>query len=121
MKPRGVVAIIDLFLAKSELDQEEMAIYHKTIEGWAIPQFSTVPDFWDHLAEAGFGNIRFQDLHSEIQKSSRRMYFQKLLWAPFDFVASRIGGGGQNLSAKYQKAFFDRGIGTYGAFLATKL
>ena len=121
MKPRGVVAIIDLFLAKSELDQEEMEIYHKTIEGWAIPQFSTVPDFCDHLAEAGFGNIRFQELHSEIRNSSRRMYFQKLLWAPFDFVASRIGDGSQNLSAKYQKAFFDRGIGTYGAFVATKL
>jgi hypothetical protein len=49
------------------------------------------------------------------------MYLQKLVWSPVDLVFSYLGREPENLSAKYQKAFFDGGIGTYGAFVATKV
>jgi len=121
MKPGGMIAVIDLFLVKTEFDVDEMTIYSKTIGGWAIPNLSTVSEFLNSLLRAGFRDIRFHNLHGEIQNSSKRMYFQKLVWSPVDIVFSRLGRGPENLSAKYQKAFFDSGIGTYGAFVATKV
>jgi len=120
MMPGGMIAVVDLFLAKQELNVEEMKIYQKTIEGWAIPNLATVADFWRYLQQAGFNNIAFHNMLPEIRKSSRRMYFQKLLWRPFDFILSRLGNGRENASAKYQKPFFDKGIGLYGAFIAAK-
>lgn len=120
MMPGGVIVVVDLFLAKQELDVDELKIYQKTIEGWAIPNLATVSEFWSYLEQAGFNNIAFHNMLPQIEKSSRRMYFQKLLWSPFDFIQSRLGNGRENASAKYQKPFFDRGVGLYGAFVAAK-
>ena len=121
MKPGGMIAVIDLFLVKAEFDANEMSIYSKTIEGWAIPNLATVSQFLNSLLRVGFRDIRFHNLHRQIENSSRRMYFQKLVWSPVDIVFSYLGREPENLSAKYQKAFFDSGIGTYCAFVATKV
>ncbi|MEK6336489.1 MAG: class I SAM-dependent methyltransferase [Acidobacteriota bacterium] len=120
MMPGGMIAIVDLFLAKHDFDVEEMKIYTKTIEGWTIPNLATVSDFWTYLEHAGFNDISFFNMLPEIKKSSRRMYFQKLLWSPVDLILSRFSIGRENVSAKYQRPFFDRGIGVYGVFIATK-
>jgi tocopherol O-methyltransferase len=118
--PGGMIAVVDLFLSRDELDVEEGKIYEKTIGGWTIPNLATVEDFWTYLEHAGFNHISFQNMLPEIEKSSKRMYFQKLLWSPVDLILSRFSIGRENVSAKYQRPFFDRGIGMYGAFIATK-
>ena len=118
--PGGRIAVMDFFLAKHQLNVEEMKIYKKTIEGWTIPNLATISAFWRHLEHAGFNHISFHNLLPEIEKSSKRMYLQKLLWSPVDAIVSRFGIGRENLSAKYQRAFFNKGIGVYGAFIATK-
>jgi tocopherol O-methyltransferase len=120
MMPGGMIAVVDLFLAEHDFDVEEMKIYKKTIEGWTIPNLATVSDFWRYLEDAGFNDISFLNMLPEIKKSSTRMYFQKLLWSPVDLIMSRFRIGRENVSAKYQRRFFDRGIGVYGAFIATK-
>jgi hypothetical protein len=55
-----------------------------------------------------------------IRKSSKKIYYRKLLWSPVDRIKSNLGVGRKDLSSLYQKAFFDKNIGTYGVFVATK-
>lgn len=40
LKSGGKLAVVDTFLIKEELDEEEMRIYSKTIDGWVVPNLS---------------------------------------------------------------------------------
>lgn len=120
MKPGGRIAVVDFFLAKENLDAREMKIYTKTIEGWSMPNLSTTEDFSTFLKQAGFEHVVFRDMLDHIKKSSERIYFQKLFLWPIDYLKSRLSVGREDLSSRYQKAFFDRRIGTYGVFVAVK-
>lgn len=120
MKPGGRIAVVDLFLTKEPLDAQETKIYTKTIEGWALPNLSTTEGFSKFLEQAGFEHVIFHDMLDYIKKSSERIYFQKLFLWPIDYLKSRLSIGREDLSSRYQKALFERKIGTYGVFVAYK-
>jgi tocopherol O-methyltransferase len=120
MKPGGRIAVVDLFLNKENLDIKEMKIYTKTIEGWVVPNLSTIPGFSKSLEQAGFKDVAFHNMLDHIRKSSKKICYRKLLWSPVDLLKSGLGIGREDLSSLHQKAFFDRGIGTYGVFVAAK-
>lgn len=120
MKPGGRIAVVDLFLNKENLDVQEMKIYTKTIEGWVVPNLSTIHGFSEALKQAGFKNVAFHNMLDHVRKSSKRIYYRKLLWSPLDLLKSSLGIGREDLSSLHQKALFDRSIGTYGVFVATK-
>jgi tocopherol O-methyltransferase len=120
MRAGGKIAIVDFFLHKDNLDLQEMKIYTKTIQGWVVPNFSTVHGFAKALEQAGFKNVAFHNMLEHIRKSSKKIYYRKLLWSPVDRIKSNLGVGSKDLSSLYQKAFFDKNIGTYGVFVATK-
>jgi tocopherol O-methyltransferase len=120
MKPGGRIAVVDLFLKKENLDVQEMKIYTKTIEGWIVPNLSTLQEFSKSLEQAGFTNVAFHNMLDHIRKSSKKIYYRKRLWSPLDLLKSKLGIGREDLSSLHQKALFDTGIGTYGVFVATK-
>ena len=120
MKPGGRIAVVDFFLTKDNLDTQEMKIYTKTLEGWALPNLSTTEEFSKSLQQAGFRNVAFHDVLDHIKKSSERIYLQKLLLWPVDYLKSRLSIGREDLSSRYQKALFERRIATYGVFIAIK-
>ena len=120
MKPGGRIAVVDLFLNKENLDVQEMKIYTKTIEGWVVPNLSTTEEFSKSLEQVGFKNVAFHNMLDHIRKSSEKIYYQKLLWCPIDFLKSRLAIGREDLSSIYQKALFDRRIAIYGVFVAVK-
>jgi cyclopropane fatty-acyl-phospholipid synthase-like methyltransferase len=120
MKPGGRIAVVDLFLAKENLDSQEMKIYTKTIEGWALPNLSTTQEFATFLKQAGFEHVIFHDMLDNIKKSSKRIYYRKLFLWPIDYLKSRLAIGHEDLASRYQKALFDRMIATYGIFVAAK-
>jgi hypothetical protein len=120
MKPGGRIAVVDLFLNTGNLNVQEMKIYTKTIEGWAIPNLSTTEEFSKSLEQTGFKNVAFHDMLDHIKKSSEKIYHRKLFLWPIDYLKSRLGIGREDLSSRYQKALFDRMIATYGVFVAVK-
>ena len=120
MKPGGRIAVVDLFLAKENLNSQEMKIYTKTIEGWALPNLSTTQEFATFLKQAGFEHVIFHDMLDNIKKSSKRIYYRKLFLWPIDYLKSRLAIGHEDLASRYQKALFDRMIATYGIFVAAK-
>jgi tocopherol O-methyltransferase len=120
MKPGGRIAVVDLFLSKENLDAQEMKIYTKTIQGWAVPNLSTTEEFSKSLEQAGFKDVVFHDMLDHIRKSSRKIYYRKLLWHPIDILKSALTVGREDLSSMYQKTLFERRIATYGVFVAAK-
>jgi cyclopropane fatty-acyl-phospholipid synthase-like methyltransferase len=120
MKPGGRIAVVDLFLTKENLDAQEMKIYTKTIEGWALPNLSTTEEFSKFLKQVGFKHITFHNMLDHIRKSSEKIYYRKLFLWPIDYLKSRLEIGHEDLSSRYQKALFDRMIATYGVFVAVK-
>lgn len=120
MTPGGRIAVVDFFLHKDNLGLQEKKIYTNMVQGWAVPNFSTVHGFMKSLEQAGFTNIAFQDMLHHIRKSIKEIYYRKLLWSPVDLLKSTLGIGRKDVSSLYQKAFFEKSIGTYGVFVATK-
>lgn len=120
MKPGGRIAVVDFYLSRENLDAQEMKIYRKTIEGWALPNLTTTEEFSESLKQAGFKHVTFHNMLEHIRKSSERIYYQKLFWWLVDYLKSRLAIGREDLSSRYQKALFERGIATYGVFVAVK-
>jgi tocopherol O-methyltransferase len=120
MIPGGRIAVIDLFLTKENLDAREMKIYTKTIGGWVLPNVATKEAFWNSLEKAGFEDVAFHNMPDHIKKSTEKLYYRAILTYPLGLLKSRLGIGRANFSPIYQKALFDRGIATYGVFVATK-
>jgi cyclopropane fatty-acyl-phospholipid synthase-like methyltransferase len=120
MKPGGRIAVVDLFLNRENLDVQEMKIYTKTIEGWALPNLSTTEEFSKFLNQVGFKQVAFHNMVDHIRKSSERIYYRKLFLWPIDYLKSRLAIGHEDLASRYQKALFDRMIATYGIFVAAK-
>jgi tocopherol O-methyltransferase len=116
----GRVVIVDTFLNTVSLTASETTIYAKFIDGWIVPDLPTRDEFAAGLATAGFSDITFHNLQNLIWPSVRRVFLSSLLTAPANLITSRLGLGRENLSAFYQKAFFERGLGTYGMFTARK-
>jgi len=96
-------AIVDFFLHKDNLDLPEIKIYTKTIQGWVVPNFSTVHGFAKALEQAGFKNVAFHNRLEHIRKSSKKIYYRKLLWSPVDRIKSSLGIGSKDLSSLYQR------------------
>ena len=119
MKPGGKIAVVDAFLTKNNFDSEENKIYTKFTEGWLLPNLATKDEFSKYLAQAGFKNIVFHDMRSNVKKSSDRLYYLGLLASPLNFILSKLGIMRENFSPVYQKALFER-MATYGVFVAEK-
>ena len=117
LQPGGRIAIIDVFLTKEQLDAEEQRIYTRFMEGWAVPNVATHTQFANLLAEAGFERIAFHDLRRYVKRSVDRIYRVSFLTSPVNFVKAKLGLVRENLSARYQKAFFER-LAIYGMFIA---
>jgi cyclopropane fatty-acyl-phospholipid synthase-like methyltransferase len=120
MTPGGRIAVVDLFLTREDLDAREMKIYTKTIEGWVLPNVATKEAFWNSLEQAGFEGVAFHNMPDHIKKSTEKLYYRAILTYPLGFLKSRLGIGRANFSPISQKALFDRGIATYGVFVAVK-
>lgn len=120
MKPGGGIAVIDFFLTKVNLNAQEMKIYTKSTEGWAVPNLPTKEEFWESLELAGFKNVAFHDMLDQIKRSSEKLYYRSLITYPFELLKSWLRVGRPNFSPIFQKALFDRRIATCGVFTAVK-
>jgi tocopherol O-methyltransferase len=120
MIPGGRIAVVDLFLTKQKLTAEEMKIYTNTIEGCAVPNLSTIEHFRESLNQAGFKIVAFHNMSHEIKKSSHKLYYRALPSHPFEVLRAWLHLGRVNFTPIYQRAFFDKGIGIYGVFVADK-
>jgi len=120
MRAGGRLAIVDTFLTTNALDDTDLHIYRHFLQGWALPDLPKQAAFADFLVSAGFENVAFQSLQQYIWPSVKRVFRVGLITAPANLLKHSLRLGRQNLSALYQKPLFERGIATYGMFVAKK-
>ena len=120
LEPGGKIAVVDGFQLRAERDAGEKAIYEKFLDGWVVPNLAMRDAFSRDMEQAGFRNVTYTDNLLQIMKSSAKMHRLGILSYPMDLFKSVLGIGRDNFSAYYQKLAFDRGLATYGTFVAEK-
>ena len=120
LKPGGKIAVVDAFQLRDPRDAEEKAIYAKFLHGWLLPNLAMRDAFSRDMEQAGFRNVTYTDKLHQIMKSSEKIHRLGIMSYPIDLFKSVFGIGRDNFSAYYQKVAYDRGLATYGTFVAEK-
>jgi len=120
MKPGGRIAIVDAFLTREPLSRRGRFIYERVLEGWVLPNLSTVSGFFDALGNSGFRSIQFLNMQSYVQKSVDRIYRHSRITAPLSIARSKLGLSPKNVAARYQRDLFGQGLAVYGVFVAER-
>jgi tocopherol O-methyltransferase len=125
LKPEGRIVIVDGFLLRTNFDAREEKIYRGFLKGWALPGLSTKEHFRLNLSKTGFKHIRYYDKRNEVLPSSQQIY--RIAFFTFPILVLLVlvrlfhkETLGNSISMIRQKAMFDRGMLTYGAFTAEK-
>ena len=125
LKEKGRIIIADGFLKTKNLsskEKEEMSIW---LNGWAVPNLSTVSEFKRYLKELNFRNIKYKDIRKNVMPSSKRLYYASIIGYPFGMVLKWLGLRNEMqtnnmISAYYQYITLRKGLCTYGIFYAEK-
>jgi tocopherol O-methyltransferase len=118
--PGGRLVVVDAFMAKENLDDQEQAIYEKSIDGWVVPNLSGQVEFLNLLAKAGFSSIVFHNMQRYVEKSVKRIHRFSLATRLINRATSKLGFARENLAANNQQALFRNGLASYGVFVAQK-
>jgi tocopherol O-methyltransferase len=121
VRPGGSIAVVDAFLTERSLNGEDEFIYRNAIAGWAVPWLPTVAQSYDLLRRAGYTRPTFHDMQQFIWPSVRRIHRWSVITYPMNAICAKLGFARPNASAYFQKPLFDRGLATYGVFVAHKL
>ncbi len=125
LKENGRIIIADGFLKTKNLnskEKEEMSIW---LNGWAVPNLSTVSEFKKYLKELNFRNIKYKDIKKNVMPSSKRLYYSSIIGYPFGMVLKWLGLRNEiqtnnMIGAYYQHTTLRKGLWTYGIFYAEK-
>lgn len=71
LKPEGKLVVADGFVAKFE--NNDHPFIRKWLDGWQVNYLETMQRFCDFMQHSGFRNIRFSDISSFTDHSSRRL------------------------------------------------
>lgn len=125
LKPKGRLVVIDGFLNKTNLNEEELRIYQEWLDGWYIPNLSNINDFREKLKTLGFRDIEFEEYTKEVIPSSKRIYLRGILLYPVMKMLNLLKVVSE-IKAEYAKSsiiqyrIINNKIGIYGVFSAQK-
>lgn len=125
LKPGGRVVCSDGYALKTRFTVDEWKIVTVCLNGWAIPNLATVPEFDGYLRAAGFHTVKFRDVTANILPSSRRLY--RIAWTTFPmqkFMAwlrlrSPVQSGNFYTALNQYRIFADS-LSCYGIFVGVK-
>lgn len=125
LKPGGRLVVADGFLARPTRSKDEGRLVERWRRGWAIPSVACASEFRGWLRDAGFRQIRFEDITRHVVPSSRRIYLATVLCYPLGWLLHALGRRTELqmrgiASGYYQYHARRRGLGIYGVFQAVK-
>jgi tocopherol O-methyltransferase len=125
LRSGGRLMVADFFLRRDEMPPDQARRIGTWTDGWALPGLASIDGFHADLTAAGFRDVRFRDVGTNIRPSSERLYKASLIAQPISAALERIGARsavqGRNVRASFEqyRAFRD-GAWTYGIFVAVK-
>lgn len=125
LKKNGRIIIADLFLRKEEESPDEKAMIETWLEGWAVPNQSTVKEFKRALEKEGFKNIKCLNATKNIFSSAKRLYLASIINYPIAKILELLKirtsvQTGNVISAYCQYKALKKDLWTYGIFYAEK-
>ena len=125
LKPGGTLIACDGYATKRDFDEEEWQAVMDCLNGWAVPNLSTVEEFQSGMEECGFRDVHIVEATRETLPSSRRMYLTARWTAPMQWIMHWLGLRKKAQTANYKVALaqwkvFNEGMVRYCLFRATK-
>jgi len=125
LKPKGKIAILDLFLTRTGFNKKENEAYMQYSIKEAFSNLSTKEKFYKYLKKAGFRNIKFHDKSQEIKKSTKILYFYAVLGYPITWILSKTKIVPKSvhlhtISCLNENRLFEYNMCSYGIFVAEK-
>ena len=125
LKPGGTLIACDGYATRREFNDEEWQWVMDCLNGWAVPNLSTVEEFQQGMEECGFTEVNITEATKESLPSSRRMYLTALWTAPMQWIMHYLGLRKKAQTANYKVAIaqwkvFNNGLVRYCLFRAKK-
>jgi tocopherol O-methyltransferase len=125
LKKGGTLVACDGYATRREFNDEEWQWVMDCLNGWAVPNLSTVEEFQQGMKECGFADVQLTEATQESLPSSRRMYLTALWTAPMQWIMHYLGLRKKAQTANYKVAVsqwkvFHNGLVRYCLFRAGK-
>ena len=125
LRPGGRLILCDAFMLKREFNEREWKTVMGFLNGWMLPNLSDRTNFSAGLEQAGFKDIRIQDISSNVLPSSKHMYKTSRRLNPVQKISEWLGLRTATQTANHnaglvQYDFFHDRMAEYLVFCATK-
>ncbi len=91
LKPGGRLVVEDGFRYARPYARHDEALMHSWLSGWAILDLSTEDEFAQWTAEAGFQDVRLENIQPHMFPSHRRLYRTANLFYAGEWLLHKIG------------------------------
>ncbi|MBU0486062.1 MAG: methyltransferase domain-containing protein [Proteobacteria bacterium] len=125
LKKGGRLIVADGFESKDTYSPFERKIFDLWIKRWAVDALEPLPKFRQHLSDAGFIKINYEDITKNVTPSSRRLFALAIVTWPLAKMAQALGKRSKIQNDNLAGAFFQYlvlklNLGSYGMFYAEK-
>ena len=111
LRKGGTLIACDGYATRREFNFDEWQAVMDCLNGWAVPNLSSVEEYQSGMEECGFRDVHITEATAETMPSSRRMYRTALLTYPMQLVMQWLG-----LRKKAQTANFKVALAQYKVF-----
>ncbi len=111
LRPGGTLIVCDGYAARREFNAKEWKAVMACLNGWAVPNLSTIDEFKACMGESGFRDIEIYEATENTIPSSRRMYLTAVFTYPLQKMLELV-----RLRTKAQTANFNVAIAQYQVF-----
>jgi tocopherol O-methyltransferase len=125
LRKGGTLIACDGFATRREFNEEEWRAVMDCLNGWAVPNLSTVEEFQGGMEECGFKAVNLTEATRETMPSARRMYLTALWTSPMQWLMHFLGLRKKAQTANFKVALaqwkvFHGGLVRYCLFRGTK-
>ena len=125
LKKGGTLIACDGYATRREFNELEWRAVMDCLNGWAVPNLSTVEEFQTGMEECGFREVHITEATRETMPSSRRMYLTALWTYPMQVIMQTLGLRKKAQTANFKVALaqwkvFHDGLVRYCLFRAKK-
>jgi tocopherol O-methyltransferase len=125
LKPGGRVVITEYLRRARPLPESDERLLASWSQGWAMADLATRDELEECFIQAGFGQVRLDDITDKVTPSLRRLYQLSLALYPFAWALHRArirddAAHGNVLSSLTQWQALRRGAWSYTLALAVK-
>lgn len=125
LRPGGRLVVADGFASERQGDQAEQQLMRTWLDGWKVPNLTTLERFASDATAEGFRDVRTWDMTEQALPSARRLHNAAKLLHPAHRAGTALGLRGAEQAGNIEAAHAQylalrRGLWKYGMIVATR-